>query len=70
MSEAFTLILILGCLVSFLAGAGVTLTSRYMVEFIERKEQNTPEVTPVNEKLNEQWTNFLTYDGRARGDEM
>lgn len=65
--EFLTMILLLGCLISFLTGAGVALAAQ---EFLLRREQARAEEAPdapdeqqPDGKLREQWMNFLSYDG-------
>ena len=67
--EIFTMILVLGCLISFLAGAGIALAAQeFLLRRDERRERSSmdapiEDATQENGKFREQWLNFLSYDG-------
>lgn len=59
---------VVGYIACFLVGAGVSLTAVFLCRFYHgRERENDHEVMPKQnireEKLREQWINFLNYDG-------
>lgn len=60
--------IVVGYIACFLVGAAVSLTAVFLCRFYpDRERENDHEVMPKQnireEKLREQWINFLNYDG-------
>ena len=58
--------MVFGCLLCFLAGAGTVLGTLYMREKLRRPMEGA-ERDREQEKLREQWENFLSYNGTEQG---